>query len=136
MNKGMVSAVALLATLACSNAGTARSIRCDACRDDASFRAEAVAAGEGTHLVFSVETGVVQQWYVGPGGGDEGRKPVDAPDTSHPPEPAPSAKVMKQVPPPEAEEEVRHGQAPSAAAAADQAAAFATKPPLGAATIN
>lgn len=72
----------LLFTVAFSFAAGAIPIRCDTCRDDASFRAEAEAAGPGTHLVYSLETGVVQQWQIA--AADSAESPAPASDTPAP----------------------------------------------------
>lgn len=38
--------------------------RCDTCVGDHEFRDEARVLGTGTHLIYNIETGVVQQWKV------------------------------------------------------------------------
>lgn len=38
--------------------------RCDTCVGDHEFRDEALVLGTGVHLIYNVETGVVQQWNV------------------------------------------------------------------------
>ncbi len=43
-------------------------IRCDTCRVDSDFRAEAVSRGPGTHIVYNVKDNLVQQWDVGSDG--------------------------------------------------------------------
>nr|WP_238408492.1 hypothetical protein [Xanthomonas citri] len=54
---------------AVSDRAEAVAIRCETCQVDGDFRAEAVRAGPGTHIVYSVSNNLVQQWYVGSGGG-------------------------------------------------------------------
>jgi|GEM_PF-6844767 len=110
MNKQRISWLALLALLALPSLCSAQPIRCDTCRDDASFRAEAATAGEGTHLVYNLETGVVQQWYVGPGGDDEARDPPGLPNTRRTAEPSDRAREVKQIAPPDATVKHRRGQ--------------------------
>lgn len=122
MTQGIIPRAALLAALALPSVGTAKPIRCDTCRDDASFKAQAAAAGEGTHLVYNVATGVVQQWYVGPGGGSQDPDPSSVPNTRRQAEPADVSTTVKQMPPSGASEDDRRAQGARPAAGADQAA--------------
>lgn len=47
------------------NAG-AEPIRCDTCTTSEDFRAQAVARGPGTHLVYNITNNTVEQYKVGP----------------------------------------------------------------------
>lgn len=76
----------------------AAAIRCETCQVDGDFRAEAVRAGTGTHIVYSVAYDTVQQWYVGSGGGG-GTVPTAV-------RPAATPVVKKQTPPTGATQEV------------------------------
>lgn len=130
MNKELIPCIALLATtFALPTTSSARPIRCDTCGDDASFKAQAAAAGEGTHLVYNVATGVVQQWYVGPSRGDNEPDPSGLPNTRHRAEPADVSTVAKKKPQPEASEDDRRAHA-SPAAGAGQATLPAGSPSL------
>lgn len=88
--------------LATGDAGAA-AIRCDTCRIDQDFRAEAVKMGAGTHLVYNLRANVIQQYYVGhddtgAGGGEVTRAVRSA-----------GSVVQRQTPPASAVEEVRRG---------------------------
>jgi hypothetical protein len=79
----------------------ATAVRCETCRIDGDFRAEAVRLGAGTHLVYNVGANAIQQYYVGyesTGGGDGGTVPRAAKGAG--------VMVKKQTPPAAAVEEV------------------------------
>ncbi|MBT2767591.1 hypothetical protein J7J08_08060 [Stenotrophomonas sp. ISL-67] len=96
---GLVAAVGLGVT---AQRAEAVPVRCDTCRDDGDFRAEAIKLGPGTHLVYNVGANVIQQYYIksstSGGGGQEPRAARAA-----------SQVVLKQTPPPAAVEELRRG---------------------------
>jgi len=80
----------------------AAAVRCETCRIDGDYRAEAVRLGPGTHLIFNVTDNQIQQYYVGTssgggggGGGGGGIEPRSA-----------GPVVMRQTPPAGAVEEV------------------------------
>lgn len=98
MTKGLAVATIMFVACAYSSAAIAIPVRCDTCRDDGAFREEAVAAGPGTHLVYNLETGVVQQWSVG--GEKGGSRPAIG-------RPRGAPKVTAQTPSPGATIEAR-----------------------------
>ncbi len=81
----------------------AAAIRCDTCRIDADFRAEAVKMGEGTHLVYNLRTNILQQYYVGYDSTDAGGAEVTRAVRSAGPV------VQRQTPPATAGEDIRRG---------------------------
>ena len=97
--------VLVLAGACLADEASAKQIRCDTCRDDLSFRAEAERAGQGTHIIYSLETAAVQQWYVGPGGTGGGGVPSGLPNTPARVSIRSSPTVQKQTPPPGATQE-------------------------------
>lgn len=74
-------------------------VRCDTCRVDADFRAEAIRMDPGTHLVYNLGANVIQQYRVS--SDVEGRREVSR-DAD-----AAGAGVQEPSPPPAAVEEVR-----------------------------
>lgn len=74
-------------------------IRCDTCMDSGDFRAQAVARGAGTHIVYNITNNTIQQYYVGSGTGGGGGVVV----------PLAEPVVRQQTPPAAAVEEVRVG---------------------------
>lgn len=71
-------------------------IRCDTCRVDSDFRAEAVRRGPGTHIVYNVKDNLVQQWYVG-SDGDTVLAAVKAPPTPIVQQQTPSAGATQEL---------------------------------------
>lgn len=62
----VVAAVSLACFGVFASDAKAGFIRCDTCRVSADFRAQAVAAGPGIHMVYNVAQGTDEQYYVGP----------------------------------------------------------------------
>lgn len=90
---------ALLLSLAASlTAFSAHSkvMRCDTCTTDTHFKEWAKTLGPGTHQIYNLHAGILQQWYVPRGG------PVPVPAGSIQ---APSGQPQKQTPAPAAQEE-------------------------------
>lgn len=90
--------IAVLAT-GCAVVSTwaeAVAIRCDTCRVDSDFRAEAVGRGPGTHIVYNVKDNLVQQWSVG-SDGDTVPAAVKTPPTPVVPQQRPSTGATRQV---------------------------------------
>lgn len=71
--------------------------RCDFCKEDHHFSAEASLLGPGTHLIYNIESGTVQQWTV--------TEADDSASSSMDPA-TPEVKTQKGVPPAGAVEEV------------------------------
>lgn len=90
-------------------------IRCDTCVNSEDFRAQAVARGAGTHIVYNVTNNSIQQYYVGSGTGGgggpvvplSGSSPASARGSASPMAAPPV--VRQQTPPFPAIEEVRLG---------------------------
>ncbi|WP_256776895.1 MULTISPECIES: hypothetical protein [unclassified Stenotrophomonas] len=88
--------------LATGDAGAA-AIRCDTCRVDRDFRAEAVKMGAGTHLVYNLRANMIQQYYVGHDSTDAGGGEVTRAVRSAGPV------VQRETPPAPAVEQIRRG---------------------------
>lgn len=82
---------------------SAAAIRCDTCMNSTQFRAQAVARGPGTHIVYNITNNTIEQYYVGSnttggGGAGGGVRPT-----------AVGPVVRQQTPPTPAVAEVRAG---------------------------
>lgn len=96
----LLGAVVLMGLGLTSGEASAVAVRCDTCRDDGHFRAEALRLGTGTHLVYNVHTNSIQQYYIQgntSGGGGDVPRAVKA---------SSSLSVFRQTPPAAAVQEV------------------------------